>query len=292
MTSSPTFVSARNKSYVSISRQGSLVLSDSWDSRFTGQILVGNPSRDFPIGLVDFGILHGEEPEVSGPPSQKKGAGTIYIHGCLLKCTTCYQPEFFAQRAEIYTDPQSVAKLLLEFQHSGVHSINFVVSSYNPWVLKAIKLSRAMGLSIPVVYKFSGAMSVFEAKNLISHVQLFSADFKGITEGGLAAHGLNREYETRTSEVLRYLLKNDQTVMIRYLIVPTLTKHWREVDEIIRSLQLYRYKKSKLSILTQYWNPSTRTIVGAPLSEIEEIRAICKFYDVATLYQKDGIYVG
>src|SRR4051812_9820644 len=102
---------AKNKSHVVIRPDGSIVATDLWadynllakpdSSLFPVRLKQSEEqvSDANPIGIVDYGVLLGEEPAVSG----STGAGAIYIHGCHVRCKTCYQPEFFSKKARVYT---------------------------------------------------------------------------------------------------------------------------------------------------------------------------------------------
>ena len=92
-------------SYIQINSDGRVILTDAWSgslglsesvSFLEPGLFETSQTQKFPIGIVDVGRLYGEEAEIAFP----HGTGAIYFHGCALKCSHCYQPEFFASKAQ------------------------------------------------------------------------------------------------------------------------------------------------------------------------------------------------
>jgi putative pyruvate formate lyase activating enzyme len=96
---------------------------------------------------------YGEEPPISGT----KGSGTIFFANCNMNCIYCQNYEFSQGGGGSETEPEELAKIMLELQHRGCHNINFVSPTHVAGqILEAIYLAIPRGLNIPLVYNTGG----------------------------------------------------------------------------------------------------------------------------------------
>jgi len=90
-----------------------------------------------------------EEPPISGT----NGSGTIFFSGCSLSCIFCQNREISRGRAGKIASVERLSDIMLDLQRQGAHNINLVTPThFIPSIAEAIKLSRANGLTIPIVY--------------------------------------------------------------------------------------------------------------------------------------------
>ena len=120
-----------------------------------------------------------EEPPISGT----RGSGTIFFSGCSLSCAFCQNREISRGRIGKVVSIERMADIMLDLQGQGAHNINFVTPThYIPSVAEAIKLSKAKGLSVPIVYN-TGSYDTPEAlKHLQGLVDVYLPDLKYYTE--------------------------------------------------------------------------------------------------------------
>lgn len=116
-----------------------------------------------------------EEPSISGT----NGSGTIFFSGCNLKCCYCQNKEISNDNFGIKISVERLSELMLELQAKKASNINLVTPThFVPSIIEAIKLARANGLSIPIVYNTSGYESINTIKLLTGYVDIYLTDFK------------------------------------------------------------------------------------------------------------------
>ena len=95
-----------------------------------------------------------EEPPISGV----RGSGTVFFSHCSLGCVYCQNRQISRREAagqEITI--AGLARTFLSLEQQGAHNINLVTGAhYAPHIVKALRLARKEGLSVPVVYNSSG----------------------------------------------------------------------------------------------------------------------------------------
>ena len=94
-----------------------------------------------------------EEPCISG----ESGSGTVFFSGCPLRCVYCQNFEIANVRTGKPVSIQRLAEIFLELQGKGANNINLVTPThYTKEIVEAVKLAKAAGLHLPVVYNCSG----------------------------------------------------------------------------------------------------------------------------------------
>ncbi|MDQ7032359.1 MAG: radical SAM protein [Desulfonauticus sp.] len=117
--------------------------------------------------VASFNLHFGEEEPLVG----STGSGTIFFAGCNLGCVFCqnYDISHSIATAQAVTE-EDLASIMLFLQQKGACNINFVSPSHVvPQILKAIKIARAKGLTIPLVYN-TGAYDKVEIIKLLENV--------------------------------------------------------------------------------------------------------------------------
>lgn len=137
-----------------------------------------------PNGAVVNLIMHhfGEEPVISGTnPDNKKGSGTVFFEGCTLRCAFCQNNVISnseTEKGKKYT-AKELADEYLKLQDEGVYNINLVTAShFVPCVAESLKIAKANGLKIPVVYNCSGYEKTESLKLLEGLIDIYLPDMK------------------------------------------------------------------------------------------------------------------
>ena len=116
-----------------------------------------------------------EEPCVSG----KNGSGAVFFSGCPLRCVYCQNYQI--ARAERGTEitVERLSEIFLELQEQNAANINLVTPThYTLEIIRAVKMARAKGLQIPIVYNCSGYEKVETLQLLDGIVDIYLVDYK------------------------------------------------------------------------------------------------------------------
>ena len=205
-----------------------------------------------------------EEPSISGT----NGSGTIFFSGCNLKCCYCQNKEISNDNFGINISVERLSELMLELQVKNANNINLVTPThFVPSIIEAIKLARANGLSIPIVYNTSGYESITTIKLLAGYVDIYLTDFKYFDNKLGEDLSKVKNYFEVASLALSEMYKqvginkfNDNGMMIKGIIVRCLVLPTKGNDT--KKIINYLYKKYQdniyLSIMNQY-TPVTRS---------------------------------
>lgn len=205
-----------------------------------------------------------EEPSISGT----NGSGTIFFSGCNLKCCYCQNKEISNDNFGINITVERLSELMLELQAKNANNINLVTPThFVPSIIEAIKLARANGLSIPIVYNTSGYESINTIKLLAGYVDIYLTDFKYFDNKlGEDLSKVKNYFEVASlalSEMYKQVGINKfddngmmtKGIIVRCLVLPT---KGNDTKKIIN----YLYKKYQdniyLSIMNQY-TPVTKS---------------------------------
>lgn len=116
-----------------------------------------------------------EEPPFSG----SRGSGTVFFSGCNLRCVFCQNHMLQGGGAGAAVTATELAAHMLALQNAGAHNINFVTPTPHLHMLPtAIKLTKAQGLFVPILFNTSGYESVESLRALDGLVDIYLPDFK------------------------------------------------------------------------------------------------------------------
>lgn len=116
-----------------------------------------------------------EEPIISG----EKGSGTVFFSGCNLKCVFCQNYQISNNNFGKPISIHRLSEIFLELQEKGANNINLVTPThFVPLIIEALKIAKAKGLNIPIVYNSSGYENVETIKLLKGYIDIYLPDFK------------------------------------------------------------------------------------------------------------------
>ena len=116
-----------------------------------------------------------EEPCISG----KNGSGTVFFSNCNLSCDFCQNYEISQEGLGKEISIERLAEIFLEQQSKGVNNINLVTPTmYAYQIIEALKIAKANGLHIPVIYNTNGYENVETIKMLAGYIDVYLPDLK------------------------------------------------------------------------------------------------------------------
>ena len=201
---------------------------------------------------------YGEEPPISGA----RGAGTIFLSSCNLKCIYCQNYQLSHDNSGVLTDARGLSAIMLALEKMNCHNIEPVTPTPQiPQVMEALLLARQGGLLLPLVYNCGGYENPEVLKIMEGMVDIYLPDFKYGTEHAAlvlsgvrdyAAHAL-RSIEEMVHQVGDDLLMEEgiakRGILIRHLVIPGFISNSLEVLGLIKT---HISLSVPLGIMSQY----------------------------------------
>lgn len=201
----------------------------------------------------------GEEPPLSG----SRGAGTVFLGGCNLRCSYCQNRQISrlaggARRL----DAGGLGAELLRLQAAGCHNIEFVTPSHlAPQILLALAVAARDGLDLPIVYNSGGydALDVLAALDGVVDVYLPDLKYAG-AESAAELSGAPDYWEVACAAVRAMHaqvgpLECDATgvarrgLIVRHLVLPNGLAGSERVVEFLATLT----PRPAVSLMAQYY---------------------------------------
>ncbi|HBB17755.1 MAG: hypothetical protein A3J94_14185 [Syntrophus sp. RIFOXYC2_FULL_54_9] len=211
-------------------------------------------------GIVMSSALphHGEEPPLSG----RRGAGTIFLSSCNLRCIYCQNVQISHSQAGRTVSEEALAGIMLELEKLGCHNIEPVTPTpHLPGIMAAFLIARGRGLRLPFVFNCGGYEREKIVRLLDGMVDIYLPDFKyGIAEAGRCYSGVP-DYPLHALASLREMVRQvgdaldvedgvaKRGVLVRHLVLPG------EMDNSLAVLKAIRENISRfvpLSLMAQY----------------------------------------
>ena len=115
-----------------------------------------------------------EEPCISGT----NGSGTVFFSGCHLGCVFCQNGQISRGSNGKEISIIRLAQIFMELQEKGAHNINLVTPThFVPQIIEALRISRKMGLHLPIVYNTGGFEKLDTLQMLDGWVDVYLTDF-------------------------------------------------------------------------------------------------------------------
>jgi len=202
---------------------------------------------------------HGEEPPLSGT----RGAGTLFLSSCNLRCCFCQNFQISHQSSGENLTPGELARLMMSLQDQGCHNIEAVTPTPQlPPLIDALQLAWEAGLNLPLVYNCGGYENPEIIRLLDGMVDIYLPDFKyGNEEDAFQCSGV-RNYIPFALQSIHEMINQvgpgldmdgddvaTRGMIIRHLILPGHIANSIQVLELIRdhlSLDI------PLSLMSQY----------------------------------------
>ena len=208
---------------------------------------------------MDCAMAHfGEEPPLSG----SRGAGTIFLSSCNLKCIYCQNYQISHRINGESLSAEGLARVMLALQEQGCHNIDLVTPTPQlPGIIEALLIARQQGLTLPFIYNCGGYESPDMIRMLNGLVDIYLPDFKyGLDQEGLMLSGVNdypRYAVASIREMIRQTGRNleleegiaKKGVLIRHLILPGKIENSLAVLDLIKK---HLSSAVSLSLMSQY----------------------------------------
>lgn len=220
---------------------------------------IGRCKAKDTVKIALYSIHNFEEPCISG----EKGSGTVFFSNCNLNCVYCqnYEISQLGKGKEITIE--ELADIFLKQQAKDVENINLVTpTSYVPQIIEAIKMARAKGLKLPIVYNTNSYENIETIKMLEGYVDIYLPDLKYV-DNELAKKYSNIEnyFEIATQAIKEMIRQVGETkidengmmqkgVLIRHLVLPNNVENSKKVLKWIRE---NLPKNTYISVMAQYF---------------------------------------
>ncbi len=244
------------------------------------------------ISLADLHFF--EEPCISGTC----GSGAVFFTGCNMNCQFCQNYEISQMGEGKSITTEELANEFLKLQKRGAHNINLVTGCiYVPQIVESLKLAKAKGLELPVVYNSNGFEKVETLQMLKGYVDVYLPDLKYYyDELAKDLSGVSNYFEVATKaikEMERQVgnLEFDKDGMlrkgliIRHLVLPS---HLQNTKQVLKWIRKNVNSEVYVSIMAQYF-PEYRAL------EREDInRKLTKeeYEEIMNFVQKCGFEKG
>ena len=200
-----------------------------------------------------------EEPCISG----KEGSGTIFFSNCNLACIYCQNHEISQEGKGKEVSIERLSEIMLEQQARGVNNINLVTGTmYIYQIIESIKIAKAKGLTIPIVYNTSGYENVETIKDLEGIIDIYLPDLKYYNNELATKYSNCPNYFEIATEAIKEMARqvpenqfNENGIMtkgliIRHLILPN---HVQNSKNILKWIKDNLPSKTYVSVMAQYF---------------------------------------
>ena len=199
-----------------------------------------------------------EEPCISGT----RGSGTVFFTGCHLGCVFCQNGQISRGSNGKEISVIRLAQIFMELQEKGAHNINLVTPThFVPQIIEALRISRKMGLHLPIVYNTGGFEKIDTLELLDGWVDVYLTDFKFMdlhlgrryaNEEGYsfyAAKALEEMYRQTGEPVFDEDGMMTKGIIVRHMVLPGQAMDSRKIIDYI--YETYQ-DKVYLSLMNQY----------------------------------------
>lgn len=209
--------------------------------------------------IAMYSLHYFEEPCISG----KDGSGTVFFSNCNLSCIYCQNYKISHEGKGNEINIEELADIFLKQQENGANNINLVTPTmYAYQIIEAIKIAKAKGLNLPIIYNTNGYENVETIKALDGYIDIYLPDLKYYSnELAIKYSKAPNYFEIATSAILE-MIKQVGTpvfdergiikkgVIIRHLVLPA---HIQNSKHILKWLKENIDKKAYVSVMAQYF---------------------------------------
>ena len=220
---------------------------------------IGICKSKYTVKIANFSLHKFEEPCISG----KNGSGTVFFSNCNLKCIFCQNYEISQLGKGTEITIEKLAEIFLKLQEKHANNINLVSpTSYVVQIIEAIKISRKMGLKIPIIYNTNAYENIETIKLLNGYIDIYLPDLK-YSENELAKKysKVDKYFEIATNaikemynQVGKVILDEKgiikKGVIVRHLILPN---HIENSKKVLNWINENIQDDIFVSIMAQYF---------------------------------------
>ena len=199
-----------------------------------------------------------EEPCVSG----ENGSGTVFFSGCNMKCVFCQNKDISTGGFGKEITVERLSDIFLELQGKGALNINLVTPThYTLQIIDAVKMARAKGLKLPIVYNTSSYEKVETIKMLEDIVDVWLPDFKYMDNAVAQKYSKAADYVNCATAAIDEMVRQQpecvfdddgiiqKGVIVRHLVLPGQVQGAKDAVEYLFN----RYGDNIfISIMSQY----------------------------------------
>ena len=206
-----------------------------------------------------FSTHNYEEPSISG----KNGSGTIFFSNCNLNCIYCQNYEISQLGKGKDVTVEELAKIILRQQAKGVNNINLVTPTmYAYQIIEALKIAKANGLHIPVIYNTNGYENVKTIKMLDGYIDVYLPDLKYYSNELSTKYSKADNYFKIATIAIQEMQKQvgipvfnengiiQKGVIIRHLVLPN---HIQNSKHILKWIKENMPEGTYVSVMAQYF---------------------------------------
>ena len=248
-------------------------------NRLKGEKGFCNLGSEIKVALVsshDF-----EEPCISGIGKDTKSSGTVFFSNCNLSCVFCQNHEISQEGKGKAITIERLAEIFLEEQERQVNNINLVTSTmYAYQIIEAIKIAKAKGLHIPIIYNSNGYENVETLKALNGYIDVYLPDLKYYADDLAIKYSSAPHYFKIATRAIKEMYNQvggpvfdengiiQKGVIIRHLILPNHVQNTKRILKWIKENLSDIY----VSIMAQYfptYKAKGDSLIGRKLTQKE-----------------------
>lgn len=172
-----------------------------------GRCKAGNKIEIGGVSLHKF-----EEPCISG----ENGSGTVFFSKCNLNCVFCQNYEISNLGNGRIIEVEELADIFIKQQENKAENINLVSPTiYANKIAEAIKLARARGLIIPIIYNTNGYENIETLKKLNGLIDVYLPDLKYYENNIAIKYSKINNYFEIATEAIKEMIKQVRISKIR-----------------------------------------------------------------------------
>ena len=211
------------------------------------------------IKIALASIHYYEEPCISG----KNGSGTVFFSNCNLKCIYCQNYEISSLGKGKEITVEHLAQIFLKQQEKKVNNINLVTPTmYAKQILEALKIAKANGLNIPVIYNTNGYENIETLKELEGYIDIYLPDLKYYSNALSKKYSNVNNYFEIATKAIKEMINQvgkptfdeegiiQKGVIIRHLVLPN---HIQNSKHILKWIKENINEEIYVSVMAQYF---------------------------------------
>lgn len=220
---------------------------------------IGRCKANDKVRIALYSIHDFEEPCISG----ENGSGTVFFSNCNLNCIYCQNYEISQLGKGKDITIEELAEIFIKQQEKGVQNINLVTpTSYVVPIIEAIKIAKAKGLTIPILYNTNAYEKVETLKLLEGYIDIYLPDLK-YAENQLGEKYSNiHDYFEIATKAIQEMIRQvgtpkieedgsmEKGVMIRHLVLPN---HIRNSKKVLKWIKENLPEGIYVSVMAQYF---------------------------------------